>query len=255
MTSGLKMQFGLNRMAETSASPSRVHRHSKRGYVASLLLHGCILGAVSMWALPAWDTPVPSAVETAAGAGTAQAEDRSDTQLEMGEGDLGKLTLESELDRRIEQLSDLGRSRQLDELDDATRKLERISSVDSVNQVADHAETLLGLNRRASVPAQHQDANAEFDASTAQFHDVRREVCHERESADGYRYIAVLIDASGNTQEMEMSAADGEGVWQVMQKIKASPLLESIYRRLAMPMLDKLMEDQPKTADPESTSH
>jgi hypothetical protein len=51
----------------------------------------------------------------------------------------------------------------------------------------------------------------------------------------------VLLDALGRTWEVELSEAEGAPLYELMQRIKRSPLLESVYRRIAMPLLDQIL--------------
>jgi hypothetical protein len=42
--------------------------------------------------------------------------------------------------------------------------------------------------------------------------------------------------------EVPLSEAEGEPIYSLMGKIKANPLLEQIYRQLAMPLLDEMVK-------------
>ena len=66
----------------------------------------------------------------------------------------------------------------------------------------------------------------------------------------GFRYVTVLLDAQGRTVETEVSQQEGEPVYELMQRIKANPLLEQVYRQIVMPLLDQLVAaaKQAKTA-------
>lgn len=75
----------------------------------------------------------------------------------------------------------------------------------------------------------------DFDADTAQIDD-----CEKTQNADGtFRYTAVLVDAKGNSIRVEMDPKEGERTYQTMQMIRSNPLMEMIYRRSVMPMLDQ----------------
>ena len=41
--------------------------------------------------------------------------------------------------------------------------------------------------------------------------------------------------------EIEVSEQEGEPIYETMQRIKANPLLEQVYRQIVMPLLDQLM--------------
>jgi hypothetical protein len=76
-----------------------------------------------------------------------------------------------------------------------------------------------------------------FDADTAQMHDVRR----ERTSGGQWRYWLILLDAEGRTIEVEVPPVEGEQLYKTMQRIKAFPLAEKVYRQITMPLLDKML--------------
>ncbi len=124
----------------------------------------------------------------------------------------------------------------LDRLDQLTERLSEVSSEGAVDQLARSFHRMLGTTERASEPAAGP-VGGEFDPQTAQFHDVRREVQNGQEP----RYLAILIDAEGRRLEVAMEASEGERMYALMQRIKDNPLLERVYRRIAMPLLDQLL--------------
>ncbi len=141
---------------------------------------------------------------------------------------------------RIEQVVEeaVGRSDQenLDRLDRLAGRLSEVSREGTVDQLARSFHSMLGTSERAGEPAT-EPIGGEFDPQTAQFHDVRREF------PDGQtpQYFAILIDAQGRTIEVAMEAAEGERMYALMRRIKDHPLLERVYRRIAMPLLDQLL--------------
>ena len=78
----------------------------------------------------------------------------------------------------------------------------------------------------------------DFDADTAQIDD-----CERTQNEDGtFRYTATLVDAKGNSIRVEMDQKEGERTYQTMQMIRSNPLMEMIYRRTVMPLLDQKTE-------------
>jgi len=143
----------------------------------------------------------------------------------------------------------MSEAERLTALDAAAGRLARISSESSVDDVAKQLQSWLGLTPRAAEPkATDRDSNSQtavsdedgFDFESAQLHDVRREVL----SDDRAQFICVMLDAKGRTLDVPLSEAEGAPIYTLMEKIKASPLLEQIYRQLAMPMLDELVRAQ-----------
>jgi hypothetical protein len=135
---------------------------------------------------------------------------------------------------RAERLS---QGEQLARLQSLTGQLNRIASEDSVDAVTGRLAGLLGTEDRAQQPAA-QPVAGEFDFGTAQVHDVKR----SEPQPGQFEYVAILLDAQGRTMETPLSPAEGEQLYQVMELVKANPLLGRIYRGLVMSLLDKVMK-------------
>jgi hypothetical protein len=143
---------------------------------------------------------------------------------------------------RSEQLSD---DEQLARLKSLTGQLNRIATEDSVTEVSGQLASLLGTEDRAKRPAAEPVAG-EFDFDTAQVHDVRR----IEQGPGQFTYVAILLDAQGRTVESPLTPTEGEQLYKVMELVKSNPLLERIYRGVAMSLLDKLMKP---ASDPASS--
>ncbi|WP_254510140.1 hypothetical protein [Anatilimnocola floriformis] len=127
-----------------------------------------------------------------------------------------------------------------DRLKEMTGQLNQVATAESVEQVSAHLSKLLSTGARATTPSK-EPVPGEFDTETAQLHDVRREML-----ADGtFKYIAILIDAAGRTQEAELPAAEGESAFKTFELIKQNPLLERVYRGVVMSLLDKMLKPTP----------
>lgn len=116
----------------------------------------------------------------------------------------------------------------------------RISTQESVAEMNAFLGKLLNTGERATVPAKEPIAG-EFELDSAQLHDVRREMLEDGK----FKYIAVLIDPAGRTQETEMPAAEGESAYKTFELIKQNPLLERVYRGVVMSLLEKMMKPSP----------
>jgi hypothetical protein len=155
-----------------------------------------------------------------------------DASVDRAAGEL----LSEQLLRAIEDASEDSADENLAELATMSDRLTAVSSRQGVDEVAGTLGRLTGASERATEP--NPLAAGEFDHATAQPQDCRKE-----DSPDGtLRYVVVLIDAQGRTQEAEIDAATGEQLYQTMQLIKANPLLERLYRKVVMGMLDKLLQ-------------
>jgi hypothetical protein len=134
----------------------------------------------------------------------------------------------------------LSKEDQLARLKILTGQLNRIANDDSVAAATGRLAELLGTEDRAEQPAA-EPAPGEFDFDTAQVHDVKRS---EREPGQ-FDYVAILLDANGRTLATPLSPAEGEQLYKVMELVKSNPLLERIYRGVAMALLDKLLKPAP----------
>jgi hypothetical protein len=154
---------------------------------------------------------------------------------------------DSMLTEKIDQLAEEASRRtdqeNLEQLDQLSERLNEVTSESSINRMAGAFQAILGTKARADRPAE-QPVSGDFDFDTAQFHDIR---C---EATDGgaSRYLAMLVDAEGRSLEVEMNADDGQRVYQTMQRIKQNPLLEQVYRKIAMPLFDQMLAAARQTA-------
>jgi hypothetical protein len=135
---------------------------------------------------------------------------------------------------RADRRSDEENHKQLEQL---SGQLERLSSQDSVDAMAKTLGKWLGTSERATQPATEPLAG-EFNYDTAQLHDVLR----RRNTQDQWQYWALLVDGAGRMRESSMEPEEGASAYKTMQLIKSSPLAEMIYRRVAMSLLDKIIQ-------------
>ena len=140
---------------------------------------------------------------------------------------------------------------QFQKLQAASKQLSQLSSDKSVGEMSDQLRKALDLPERATQPAADADDVDRFDPESAQLHDVLKET-----SDDGQdQYVAVLLDAQGRTSKFPLSEDEGKKLHRLMKLIKSNPLLEKIYRELAMPLLDQLLkkstDEGPRTTKPQ----
>lgn len=128
----------------------------------------------------------------------------------------------------------------LERLNKLAGQQNEISTQESVADIAAQLNKLLGTSGRATEPAKGP-VPGEFDHDTGQLHDVRR----ERLENGTFKYVAVLIDSAGRTQEAELTAAEGESAYKTFELMKQNPLLERVYRGVVMSLLDKVLKPTP----------
>lgn len=154
---------------------------------------------------------------------------------------LARARLEAET-KRAEALDP---EQQFQKLQAASNRLSQLSSDKSVSEISDQLRKVLDLPQRATEPVADTAETDQFDSESAQLSDVLKEV-----SDDGnVRYVAVLLDAQGRTSKYPLSEDEGKKLHRIMQLIKSNPLLERVYRELAMPLLDQLLK-KPRTDQP-----
>lgn len=160
-------------------------------------------------------------------------------EVDSAEGGLAEFTRQ-QLQQAREQAADRSADQQTRELEELARRLGNVSSEQSVEQLTDTLAPWLGIDAsRATAPAEKTD-DSPFDPDTAQVSDVLK-----HETGGAVRYVAVLVDASGRTLETPLDNADGEALYDVFQLMKKFPLLETVYRKTVMGLLDQIIENQP----------
>jgi hypothetical protein len=160
-------------------------------------------------------------------------------QVNPTEGGLAEFTRQ-QLQRARERLADRPVDEQTRELEALARRLSNVSSGQSVEQLSDALAPWLGVDQsRATEPAEAQDEEP-FDPETAQVSDVLKQ-----QTGESVQYVAVLVDAKGRTLETPLDEADGEALYDVFVLMRKFPLLEAVYRKTVMGLLDKLIEEQP----------
>jgi hypothetical protein len=218
------------------------------GLAASMLVHlaaASVLLAASVrpWYFDEWAAREARVLYVT----TAEAVPEEPTEIEVATiSDPSEVT-ESMVAEKIDQLAEDASRRSdqenLERLDQLSERLSEVTSEPSIDRMAGAFQAILGTKARADRPAE-QPVSGDFDFDTAQFHDIRRDA-----TDDGtLRYLAILVDAAGRALEVEMNADDGERAYQTMQRIKQNPLLEHVYRKIAMPLFDQMLAAARQTA-------
>lgn len=166
----------------------------------------------------------------------------SDPRDESARSPVGGSALRERLERSVDDANQLTLDEQLEALRRRSAELGRVSTVESIDDLAGRFSRLLGTPPRAEAPAAESPAG-EFDFTTAQLHDVRKE-----SRADGsVVYRTVLLDAAGRVMETEVDAATGEQLAKIFELIRGNPLLERVYRKIVMSLLDELTRPSPQS--------
>ncbi len=156
-----------------------------------------------------------------------------------------------QLDRAQREADAQSADKKLSDLEAAAKKLAVISNEKSVDAISQT------LNKALNVPAPPEVDSAKpakFDISSAQIVDVREETRNDK-----LHYFALMEDRHKLQEEVEVDADTGQQLAKTFGLIKKFPLLESVYRKTVIGLLNKMLADQsnarskPKTlATPES---
>lgn len=142
--------------------------------------------------------------------------------------------IQRQIDRSIETAKHRTGQENLDRLSRLSQRLSQESKSETVDQMANF---LGGVTKtRAERPIENPSGKS-IDASTAQLHDVVRTI-----DGDGRKnYRLILIDAEGITDEVDIDPETGEQLYRTMRLIKANPLLEKVYRKIVMGIMDSVL--------------
>lgn len=219
-------------------------RYLSGGLIVSLLFHVTVVIALVIYRpwrqeKPAVDSP-PRGTPVAAASSTADTS-AAGNPLNLRTKPIPRATADqiaAKLAESIDRSEQLSEEENLDELDEQIRRLEQVASEESIDQLSGRFQHWLQTRPRASTPAE-TPIEGHFDTATSQLLEVKRTRTEDGE----WTYRAVLFDARGRTMEAPMDCAKGERSYRTLQLLKASPLAESLYRRIALPLLDKMLFD------------
>lgn len=151
-----------------------------------------------------------------------------------------KTFLQKQIDRSIQSSQQRSSEDNLDRLSQLSRDLRRNSRAQSIDEMAGFLGGM--VPKRVTTPVEDSESRP-FEAETAQLHDVLKS-----DGADGkVQYTAVMIDAHGVLRSVEMDAETGKQLYRTMQLIRSNPLLEQVYRKIVMGILDQVLKDAEAT--------
>jgi len=221
------------------APKARQGRRMRVGLLVSLLFHVCLLAVLFIWYVrgPVGGVGgVRQATPSGSHATNRQSRPTRDPGLTPEPGKTAAETVRIKLDEVISVAELRDEEENRDQLEQQMARLERISSEQSVEELTVHFRNWLGTKPRATKPAAGP-VEGEFDSYTAQIFDVLR----QRGDDGRWKYRSVLIDAEGRTMEVAMNESEGQSTYETLQRVKANPLAEKLYRQITLPLLDNLI--------------
>jgi len=142
--------------------------------------------------------------------------------------------IQRQIDRSIESGKRRTGQENLDRLSRLSQQLSQESKSETVDQMANF---LGGVTKpRAERPIANPSGKS-IDVSSAQLHDVVRTIDGEGRKT----YQLILIDADGITDDVDIDPETGEQLYRTMRLIKANPLLEKVYRKIVMGIMDSVL--------------
>ena len=215
-------------------------RYRRYGWVASLVLHAALTAGLFAWSFEPWWAAAGDARRARTIQVTMAQAPAADVAPEVRiVGDPAEVTAQmvrQRVEEEVDASAALSRADKLARLDALSQRLNQVADEGSIDALSGVMHSLLGTKPRAVEPAKVAPGGT-FDFDTAQFHDILR----LPKDGGGFRYVTVLLDAQGRTVQTEVSAQEGEPLYELMQRIKANPLLEQVYRQIVMPLMDQLV--------------
>lgn len=230
-------------MFEPSQEPSIPDNPSNRSstrriaIIVSVLFHIALLIALLCWYLPEHSQPIAQAENQAAASNKIQrAKDDSNSSIPANPGENVPATeVLASLENAVSQAQRLSDERQLSELEKQLKRLNSISSEESVQETTNKIANTLGLTP-GPIPTENSVPGG-FDHKTAQIHNVNR----IRDEHGNWQYRSILVDAAGRTEEVALPANEGEVTYKTFQQLKQFPVADGIYRQVVMPMLQNML--------------
>lgn len=146
---------------------------------------------------------------------------------------------QKQIDREAQRIQGLTDDEARSELVRKKRQLEKIQMEDLEQIMETVSPENPEVPKRETTVLKKVEAD-QFDADTAQIDD-----CRMTQDDDGtVRYFATLVDAAGNSIEVEMKGKEGERTYRTMRMIKNNPLMELLYRGSVMPAMDRKLEQE-----------
>ena len=226
--------------------PTPAHRGRRWAIVGSLAFHVVLIAVLAVWyvrqratrpVVDASHTNVPATAEHPAESGSPPTETVPDSP------EVTPAQVSGTVHRAMEYHHAKSEEENLAALETQAKKLNAISSPESIDEIAEKFHTWMNTTARATAPADEPAAGS-FDFRTAQFHDITRLPAEE----GTWTYRATLIDAAGQTIETELPADEGRRLYATFAQLEQNPLADRVYRHIAMPLMDKMLNSRQSAA-------
>lgn len=221
----------------TPRQPVGVRNH-RRAILISVLVHLGLLVSLLCWYIPhrSKTEALPDRQSAASDSGDPVTSRTPPSSPSTSGEDVPAEQIQASLESAMEQTGGLSTEQKLSELEKNLKRLNSISSPESIQDTTDKIAETLGLSSGPTPSS--KPAQGAFDTATAQIHDVTR----ARQEDGSWIYHTVLVDKAGRTQQVELAEAEGKSTYNTFQQLKKFPMAEGIYRQLVMPMLQSVLD-------------
>jgi hypothetical protein len=219
---------------------------TRRAIIISLIVNGLIIITLGLCYI-SFKSDKSSATPVPATQSASEPEPPSEPEVVPLPGEKAKDTVNRVLEEQMQAAAARTDEENLTALEEQGERLKKVSSEETIDQIADQFHSWTGTDERVTepvkdAPMQTEDtvSGSNFDTETAQFYDVKK---IRSKSTGEIKYKAVLIDAQGRTMSMELPKEEGERLYPVFKQMKQNPLMAQVYKKIVMPIIDKQLKD------------
>ncbi len=219
---------------------------TRRAIIVSIVVNGLIIVALGLCYI-SFKADKSAATAPPVTQSVPEPEPPSEPAVVPLPGEKAKDTVKRVLEEQTQAAAARTDEENLTALEEQGERLKRVSSEETIDQIADQFHSWAGTEERATEPAPDTPmqtaktvSSSNFDTSTAQFYDVKKV---RSKSTGEIKYKAILLDAQGRTMSMELPQADGEKLYPVFKQMKQNPLMAQVYKKIIMPLIDKQLND------------
>ncbi len=232
-------------LSPNAAQPVKIN-WTRRAIIISLIVNGLIIIALGLCYI-SFKSDKSSATPAPATQSAPEPEPPSEPEVVPLPGEKAKDTVNRVLEEQTQAAAARTDEENLTALEEQGERLKKVSSEESIDQIADQFHSWAGTEERVTEPVKDAPmqteetvSGANFDTETAQFYDVKK---IRSKSTGEIKYKAVLIDAQGRTMTMELPKEEGERLYPVFKQMKQNPLMAQIYKKIVMPIIDKQLNN------------
>ena len=231
----------------SSNAPQPVKKNwNRRAIIVSIVVNGLIIIALGLCYI-SFKSDKSSSTPPPVTQSAPEPEPPAEPEVVPLPGEKAKDTVKRVLEEQTQAAEARTDEENITALEEQGERLKKVSSEETINQIADQFHSWAGTEERVTEPVKDTPMQTEetvsgsnFDTETAQFYDVKK---IRSKTTGEIKYKAVLIDAQGRTMSMELPKEEGERLYPVFKQMKQNPLMAQVYKKIVMPIIDKQLKD------------